>query len=137
MPSSTTSSEPVRVLLVDDNQAILARVETVLSPSCVVVGSATDGKTAVSAALELEPDVIVLDISMPGMSGFEVAARLRTEGSDAAVVFLTVHDEEELILAAGNAGAIGYVLKSRLSADLVVAVCEARAGRPFQSRLDS
>ena len=114
MPSGTTSSEPVRVLLVDDNQAILARVETVLSPACVVVGSATDGKTAVSAALALEPDVVVLDISMPGMSGFEVAARLRTEGSNAAVVFLTVHDEEELVSAARQSGGMGYVVKPRI-----------------------
>ena len=74
---------------------------------------------------------------MPGMNGFELARRLRAAGSTARLVFLTVHDEEELILAAGNAGAIGDVLKSRLSADLVVAVCEARAGRPFQSRLDT
>jgi len=125
----------VRVLLVDDNQAILARVETVLSPSCVVVGSATDGKTAVSAALELEPDVIVLDISMPGMSGFEVAARLRTEGSGAAVVFLTVHDEEELVSAARQSGGMGYVVKPRIGSDLLTAVKEAHAGRSFISPL--
>ena len=74
---------------------------------------------------------------MPGMNGFELARRLRAACSTARLVFLTVHDEEELILAARNAGAIGYVLKSRLSADLEVAVCEARAGRPFQSPLDS
>jgi DNA-binding NarL/FixJ family response regulator len=135
MPSSITSSEPVRVLLVDDNQAILARVETVLSPACVVVGSATDGKTAVKAALSLEPDVVVLDISMPGMSGFEVAARLRTEGSSAAVVFLTVHDEEELISAAKQSGGMGYVVKPRIGSDLLTAVKEAHAGRPFTSPL--
>jgi two-component system response regulator NreC len=123
----------VRVLLVDDNRAILARVETVLSPACVVVGSATDGKTAVSAALELEPDVVVLDISMPGMSGFEVAARLRTEGSSAAVVFLTVHDEEELISAARQSGGMGYVVKPRIGSDLLTAVKEAHAGRSFIS----
>jgi DNA-binding NarL/FixJ family response regulator len=135
MPSNITSSEPVRVLLVDDNQAILARVETVLSPACVVVGSATDGKTAVRAALSLEPDVVVLDISMPGMSGFEVAARLRTEGSSAAVVFLTVHDEEELISAAKQSGGMGYVVKPRIGSDLLTAVKEAHAGRPFTSPL--
>ena len=66
-----------------------------------------------------------------------VLGSLRAAGSTARLVFLTVHDEEELILAARNAGAIGYVLKSRLSADLEVAVREARAGRPFQSSLDS
>ena len=136
MPSSITSSEPVRVLLVDDNQAILARVETVLSPACRVVGSATDGTTAVKAALSLEPDVVVLDISMPGMSGFEVAARLRTEGSSAAVVFLTVHDEEELISAARQSGGMGYVVKPRIGTDLLTAVKEAHAGRPFTSPVE-
>jgi DNA-binding NarL/FixJ family response regulator len=125
----------VRVLLVDHNQAILARVETVLSPARVVVGSATDGKTAVSAALKLEPEVVVLDISMPGMSGFEVAARLRTEGSSAAVVFLTVHDEEELVSAARQSGGIGYVVKPRIGSDLLTAVKEAHAGRSFISPL--
>ena len=135
MPSSITSSEPVRVLLVDDNRAILARVETVLSPACVVVGSATDGTTAVSAAMALHPDVVVLDISMPGMSGFEVAARLRTEGSSAAVVFLTVHDEEELITAARQSGGMGYVVKPRIGSDLLTAVREAHAGRSFISPL--
>lgn len=135
MPSSITSSEPVRVLLVDDNQAILARVEAVLSPACLVVGSATEGKTAVSAALALEPDVVVLDISMPGMSGFEVAARLRTEGSSAAVVFLTVHDEEELLTAAKQSGGVGYVVKPRIGSDLLTAVKEAHAGRSFISPL--
>ena len=135
MPSNITSSEPVRVLLVDDNQAILARVETVLSSACNVVGSATNGKAAVSAALALQPDVVVLDISMPGMSGFEVAARLRTEGSSAAVVFLTVHDQEELITTAKQSGAMGYVVKPRIGSDLLTAVREAHAGRPFISPL--
>jgi DNA-binding NarL/FixJ family response regulator len=135
MPSSTTSSEAVRVLLVDDNKAILARVETVLSPSCVVVGSASDGPHALSAALELQPDVVVLDISMPGMNGFEVAARLRSAGSSAAVVFLSVHDEDELVTAAKESGGIGYVVKPRITSDLLIAVKEASAGRSFVSPL--
>ena len=77
--------------------------------------------------------MVVLDISMPDMNGFEVAKRLRGSGSTAQFVFLTVHEEEELILAARNAGAIGYVVKPRLSLDLELAVREAHAGRPFQS----
>ena len=132
-----SSAEPPTVLLVDDNETVLSRAKAALSARCVVLGTARDGHAALEAAAALTPAVIVLDISMPGMNGFELARRLRAAGSTARLVFLTVHDEEELILAAGNAGAIGYVLKSRLSADLVVAVCEARAGRPFQSRRDS
>ena len=133
MQSSTTSSETPRILLVDDNEAMLARSAAVLSPSCIVVGTARNGPVALEAARTLQPDVIVLDISMPGMSGIELASRLRAGGSRAALVFLTVHDDEELILAARDAGGIGYVVKPRLAADLVRAVQEARAGRPFLS----
>ena len=133
MPSSITSSEPPRVLLVDDNEAMVARAAAALRRCCVVVGSAPNGRAALEAAQVLNPDVIVLDISMPGMSGLEIATRLREIGSTAAVVFLTVHDEEDIIAAAKAAGAIGYVIKPRLGSDLQVAVHEARAGRPFVS----
>jgi DNA-binding NarL/FixJ family response regulator len=135
MPSSTISSDPVRVLLVDDNRAMLARAAALLADDCVVVGSATCGTSAVTAALNLKPDVIVLDISMPGMSGIEVALRLRSAGSDAAVVFLSVHEEEEIVTAARASGGIGYVVKPRLANDLMQAVREARAGRAFVSPL--
>jgi DNA-binding NarL/FixJ family response regulator len=135
MPLSTTSSEPARVLLVDDNQAMLSRAAAALRYSCQVVGSVNDSRKALDAALALKPDVIVLDISMPGMSGLEVVARLREAGSTAALVFLTVHDEEDIILAAKAAGAMGYVVKPRLGSDLTLAVQEARAGRPFVSPL--
>ena len=133
MPSGTASSEPLRVLLIDDNAAMLARATAVLSPGCTIVGSARDGLTALAAAQALQPHVIVLDISMPGMTGLEVALRLRQSGSTAAMVFLTVHDEEEFVVAAREAGAIGYVVKPRLCSDLMLAVREAQAGRPFVS----
>src|SRR4029453_11368201 len=117
MPSSTTSSEPVRVLLVDDNEAMLARAAAVLTPGCVVVGAAKDGPTALKAAQALRPDVIVLDVSMPGMSALGVGLRLRQAHSTAGFVFLPVHDEEDFILAARAAGGIGYVAKPRLASD--------------------
>jgi DNA-binding NarL/FixJ family response regulator len=106
----------------------------VLGPACVIVGTATDGPAALQAAATLQPDVIVLDISMPGMSGLEVAARLRNTGSPAAVVFLSLHEEEEVLEAAAEVGGLGYVVKRRLVSDLLVAVLEARAGRRFVSK---
>ena len=139
MQLSTTSSEPTdspepaRVLLVDDNEAVLVRAAAVLKSSCRVVGAVTNGRDAMEAAETLDPDVIVLDISMNGMSGLEVAARLRGAGSRAAIVFLTVQEGEEFIRAARAAGGIGYVMKSRLASDLKLAVQEARDGRPFTS----
>jgi len=135
MPSSTTSSDSVRVLLVDDNDAMLARAAAALAACCDIVGRAKDGRAALEAATTLTPDVIVLDISIPTMSGFEVAQRLRETGSTAAIVFLTVHDGEDFVVAAKAVGGIGYVVKPRLASDLVVAVREAHAGRPFVSRL--
>jgi DNA-binding NarL/FixJ family response regulator len=136
MPSSSTSSKPVRVLIVDDNEAILARTTAVLRASCEVVGAARDGRAALASAASLRPDVIVLDISMPGMTGLEVASSLRQAGSTAAVVFLTVHNEEEFVEAAIAAGGLGYVTKPRLGTDLVAAVREAKAGRGFFSPIE-
>jgi CheY-like chemotaxis protein len=132
-PGPQRSPDSPTVLLVDDNVHTLARAKSVLSAGCVVVGSVTSGPAALEAVATLSPDVVVLDISMPGMNGFELAERLRAAGSTAQLVFLTVHEEEELVLAARHAGAIGYVAKRRLGSDLEVAVREARAGRPFQS----
>jgi len=122
------------VLIVDDNELMLNRATTVLSSDCTVVGVAKDGPAAIEAAESLRPDVIVLDVSMPGMTGLEVAAHLRKIGSKAKVVFLTVHEEEEVILAAIAVGG-GYVVKPRLGSDLSLAVREARAGRTFVSKI--
>src|SRR4051794_30587622 len=126
-----TATDQPRVLLVDDNQEILDRVAAILSPACVIVGSVKDGMAALDAVAALRPDVVVLDISMPGMNGLEVARRLRRAGSTVPLVFLTIHDDVELVQAAQAAGGIGYVAKTLLPSHLLVAVKEARAGRPY------
>jgi len=110
---------------VDDSEAILDRVTTVLAPRCSIIGAVTDGVTALKAAASLHPDVIVLDISMPGMSGLEVAASLRDAGSTAAVVFLSVHEDEDLMQAARKVGGVAYISKPHLMIDLVPAVMHA------------
>lgn len=132
---ATTSPEPVRVLLVDDSDSMIERAAAVLTPACVVVGTAHNGTDALNAVGTLRPDVVVLDISMPGMTGLEVASALRHRGSNAAVVFLTVHDDNDFVVAAQEAGGTGYVVKRRLASDLMTAVQEARAGRSFVSVL--
>jgi two-component system, NarL family, response regulator NreC len=125
----------LRVLLVDDNEAILERATATLSSACVIVGAVKDGQAALESVDALRPDVVVLDISMPGMTGLEVASRLRRAGSTVPIVFLTVHHDEELVRASQAAGGIGYVAKRRLPTDLVVAVNEAGAGRRYVSQM--
>lgn len=122
-----------RVLLVDDNESILERASAALSPAYEIVGAVKDGPAALEAVRTLHPDVIVLDISMPGMSGLEVAGRLRRSGSTVPIVFLTIHEDEELVRAAEAVGGMGYVAKMMLPTDLVTAVSEARAGRHYVS----
>jgi DNA-binding NarL/FixJ family response regulator len=124
-----------RVLLVDDNEAMLMRAAGVLKASCTIVGAAMNGRAGIDAAATLLPDVIVLDVSMPGMNGFEVASSLREAGSTAALIFFTVHQEQDVVTAALAAGALCYVTKNRLSTDLEHAVHEAHAGRRFVSPL--
>jgi len=133
MQSDTTLSECPRVLLVDDNAEMLDAAAAVLSSGFEIVGAVKDGRTALDAAGNLHPDVIVLDISMPGMGGLEVASRLKAGGSTAAVVFLTVHEDEEVVRAARDAGGTGYVLKPRLASELPKATFEASEGRRFIS----
>lgn len=130
---NSLSDRATRVLLVDDNKEILACARAVLTPACEVVGAVTDGPSALTAATVLRPDVIVLDISMPGISGLEVAATLRAQKSTAAIVFLTVHDDAQFVDAAMRSGGIGYVVKPRLSTDLLQAVQKARDGQSFVS----
>ncbi len=123
----------IRVLLADDHEAILERVARLLKTEYNVVGTATDGQQALEAALDLKPDVLVLDISMPVMNGIETAHHLKQAGAEVRIVFLTVHDDPDFAREALEAGALGYVIKQRIASDLVTAIREAYAGRLFLS----
>jgi DNA-binding NarL/FixJ family response regulator len=122
-----------RVLLVDDNEAILERATEMLSSRYVVVGAVTNGTAALSSIAALHPDVVVLDISMPGITGLDVARCLGRGGFSIPIVFLTIHDEEELVTATQAAGGLGYVSKELLATDLLAAVNEACNGRRYVS----
>ena len=117
------------MLLADDNSPMLARAIAILGRSCEIVGTATNGSLAVEMAAALHPDVVVLDISMPGRNGLEVAAALRERGVAAAIVFVSAHDDPEFVEVAMSAGGLAYVLKPRLSTDLPGAVIAASEGR--------
>jgi DNA-binding NarL/FixJ family response regulator len=125
----------VRVLLADDHDYFLAAATRLLEPEFHVVGAVSDGQSLLEAAGRLSPDVVVLDVSMPVLGGIEAARRLRRSGSAARVVFLTTYADPGFVWAALEAGANGYVVKSRLAADLAPALREVLAGRTFVSPL--
>lgn len=129
----TNGSGRARVLVADDHQPMLDRVIALLSSEFNVVGSAKDGDEAVEAESRLHPDVLVLDISMPRLSGLKATSRVVTGGSRAAIILLTVHDEPEFVEAAWQAGALGYVHKSHLGTDLIPAIRAALVGKRFVS----
>jgi DNA-binding NarL/FixJ family response regulator len=127
-------SELASVLIADDHFTVLESVVPMIKPFFNIVGTASDGKSAVEAEDRLHPDVVVLDISMPVMSGIDAAKQMRRRGSKARIVFLTVHEDTDILAAAKTAGGQGYVLKSRLGVDLIPAINEVLAGRDFVSQ---
>jgi DNA-binding NarL/FixJ family response regulator len=126
-----------RVLLADDHSVMLDRVGGLLSSSFEVVGAVANGQEMISAGIRLNPDVIVADITMPGLTGIEAAQHLREAGSRARFVFLTIHIEHEFVDACVAQGALGYVLKSHMKTDLIPAIKAALMGRTFISPLVS
>ena len=126
-----------RVLLADDHLAFLESVSHLLAADCDIVALAGDGRQALELATRLRPDVVVLDVAMPELDGFQTLEQLRRDDPDTRVVFLTMHTEDEFVTAAINGGAHGYVLKSRTRLDLISAIDHALAGRLFVPSLTS
>ena len=124
-------AEQLRILLADDNAAVLQFVTRILERRFDVVGAVNDGRLVLGAAPTLRPDIIVLDISMGEMNGFEVARELGALDCHSKIIFLSVHQEFEFVQAAFDAGASGYVYKSRLSTDLPAAIDAVKNGRVF------
>jgi DNA-binding NarL/FixJ family response regulator len=120
-------------LLADDHEDFLAVAARLLAEEFEVVNKVGDGQALLGEAARLEPDVLVLDISMPVLSGIEAARRLQAAGCRARIIFLTVHDDPDYVRAAFAAGALGYVVKCRLASDLLFALREVLAGRSFVS----
>jgi DNA-binding NarL/FixJ family response regulator len=96
-----------RVVLADDHREMLVRVTSLLASEFAVVAAVGDGESLVDAEADLRPDVLVIDITMPGISGLEAAALVRRSGSQVPIVFLSVHEEAEFVLAARGTGALG------------------------------
>jgi DNA-binding NarL/FixJ family response regulator len=123
----------IRILLADDHQTILERVCGLLGEDFEIVGTENNGRDAVVATLRLNPDVLVIDISMPVLNGLQAVRQLRSAKQDTKVVILTVHTDQDFVTAALSAGASAYVTKADVTTDLVPAIHEALAGRIYIS----
>jgi DNA-binding NarL/FixJ family response regulator len=117
-----------RILLADDHKEIRDKVRRYLETEFNVLDAVENGRELLEAAARLDPDVCLLDISMPVLDGIETAIQLRERGSKAKVIFLTVHEDPDFLQAALKTGASGYVIKRRIASDLQRAVKEALAG---------
>ena len=119
-------SNKIRVLIADDHRLFAETLEALLATEkrVEVVGSARDGKEAVRFARKLRPDVILMDISMPVMDGFEATRRIRLDKEDACVLMLTGSNSRSDVDLARKAGAAGYVTKDRIAAELIDAIVE-------------
>ena len=122
-----------RILLADDHHPVLDRVVSLLQAHFDVIGTVNDGRTLVSEAQRLQPDVIVLDIGMPILNGIEAAHELHEVGSRAKLVFLTIHQDPAFVRGCFAEGGLGYVTKSRMGTDLIPAIHEALSDHHFVS----
>lgn len=126
-----TDAERPRVLLADDHVPVLERIAALLEPAFEVVGCVSNGQDLIAEAQRLLPHVIVLDITMPILTGIEAAQEIHGAGSSAKIVFLTVHEDATFVRACFAAGGVGYVHKSAMRSHLIPAINEALAGRCF------
>jgi DNA-binding NarL/FixJ family response regulator len=127
--------KPISVLLADDHTLVLAGIRGLLTKlaGVEVVGEAADGHQTLRLAETLRPDIVLLDIGMPGMNGLEVAERLHKFEPAIRVVILSMHASEEYVLRALRAGAAGYLLKDSAVAELEVAVRSVARGETYLS----
>lgn len=125
--------KPIRVVLADDHAVLRAGLRALLSvePDMEVVGEADNGDEAFRKVIELRPDVVVLDIAMPRGNGLDVLRRLQAAGSDARVLVLTMHDEEQYLLQVLRAGGSGYLLKAAADTALMEAIRTIHRGEAF------
>lgn len=123
----------LRVVIADDHAVVRQGIRIVLEeiPGLEVVAEAADGDTALKLTQQHEPDVVVLDVTMPGKTGLEVAKELRDAGQKVRILILSMHDDPEYVLQAVRAGADGYVLKDVAPAELRRAIASVSQGREF------
>jgi DNA-binding NarL/FixJ family response regulator len=124
---------PLRLFLADDHEIVRFGLRNLLESQFgwSVVGEAGDGKEAVEKVLLLEPDIALLDISMPGLNGLDAAREILERGSRTKILILSVHDSQDVIQQVLDSGAKGYVLKSDAMRELIAAVDAVRSNKTF------
>lgn len=121
------------LLIVDDNHDLLELLVQMLQRTYKIAGTLSNGVAAVEHAAALHPDLIILDISLGDMSGFEVARKLKKAGVTAKIIFLSLHEDMDFVRAGFGLGASGYVFKSRLNSELENAIAAVLSGGQFSS----
>lgn len=122
-------------MLADDFPAVLEQVQRLLEPDFDIIASAQDGEKALRLAVSLNPDILVLDICMPVLSGIQVASKLRDLGCKGKCVILTALQDKDYRDAAFENGVLGFVLKNRINSDLIPAINAALKGHRFAFEL--
>jgi len=122
-----------RLVIADDREDVLREVSALLKEQYEVVGVARDGATLIEIAADLNPDVVITDFKMPGLSGIKVGSMLLERGLCRAVVLLTMYADQQLVAGAMQAGILGFVLKVKAGEDLIPAINTALGGRPYVS----
>jgi DNA-binding NarL/FixJ family response regulator len=120
-----------RILLADDHQMLLDALRRLLEPRCEIVGIACNGRALIDLAASVRPEVIVLDIAMPGLNGMDACAQLRRTMPDMRLVFLTANEDPDVAAEAISLGASGFLLKSSASAELFIAIEQVLAGKTY------
>jgi two-component system response regulator NreC len=123
----------IRILIADDHAVVRAGLRTLITaePGMELVGEADGGEEALRLARDLDPDVAVLDLSMPDLDGLEVTRRIKRGQSEVRVLILTVHEDEALLREAIRAGASGYIIKHAAEAELVAAIHTVELGEIY------
>ena len=131
----TAMNNSVRILIADDNDLLRKGLSSLLQETrgWTVCGEAANGKDAISEAIRLAPDVILVDVSMPDMNGFEVASTIHEQLPACEILIVTEHDARFLAHLELQPGVRGYVMKSRVNSDLVLAVEAASKHRPLSA----